>query len=185
MWWALAAALALVPVLRAASWVVVPCAVRAPPRWPRWPPPAGVRWGELFGGLGALWARLPRRLGARRPRGGARRRLRRRAGPAARGAALAAVLLAVFVPLLASADAAFAQLLEDAVPTGELDQPFGAGSCSALFVVSLGGALPYVAAAPAGDRARGPPRYALGRVEWALAARRARGPVRARSSRCS
>ena len=114
VWWAFAAALALVPVLRAAAWVVIPCLLVAA-ALASLAATGGRRWGELFGGLGALWARFP--VGSvLAGRAAARGVSVDVAGPAARGAAFAVVLLAVFVPLLASADAAFAQLLEDAVP---------------------------------------------------------------------
>ena len=87
------------------------------------------------------------------------------AGPAARGLAFAVVLLAVFVPLLASADAAFAQLIEDSVPTA--DRPFG------RFLVGLrrglAGRRPGLrAAVPAEDRRAPSPQRLLGTLEWAL-----------------
>ena len=107
-----------VPVLRArrGSWCP---RCSPPPRWPRSRSTGGRRWGQLGAGLGAIVGAAAGRPGAR-GRGSAARGVSRRAGagPAARGAALAAVLLALFVPLLMSADAAFAQLLEDVVPTG-------------------------------------------------------------------
>ncbi len=77
----------------------------------------GRRWGELCRrarrGVGAAAARA----GAREPRRRARRVACAAPGPAARGVALAADPAGVFVPLLMSADAAFAELLEDVVPT--------------------------------------------------------------------
>ena len=112
--WVAAAALAAVPVLRAAGWVVVLsllaafalAAVAA----------GGARtWREIGAALatsaGALvpGALLVLATAARRTGGRSWRRL----GPVARGAVLAAVLLAVFVPLLVTADAAFAELLDD------------------------------------------------------------------------
>ena len=113
-----------------------------------------------------LWARVP--VGSVLAGRAAARGVRvDQAGPAARGVALAVVLLAVFVPLLASADAAFAQLLEDVVPTGwAADQPFARVFLAAC-VVSLGGALAYVRLCPPSIAAR-PPRWSLGRLEWAL-----------------
>ena len=58
VWWALAAGLALVPVLRAAGWVVVPCVLVAIAA-ASLAAADGRRWGELWAGLGAVWARLP------------------------------------------------------------------------------------------------------------------------------
>ncbi len=164
VWWVFAAVLALVPVLRAAEWVVVPCLFAAA-ALASLAASGGRRWGELFGGLGAFWARLPvgSVLAGRAAARGVG--LGGHAGAAARGAALAVVLLAVFVPLLASADAAFAQLIEDAVPAA--DQPFGRIVLTAV-VISLGGALTYVRLCPPVIGAR-PPRYALSRFEWAPA----------------
>ena len=161
VWWAFAAALALVPVLRAATWVVIPCLLVAA-ALASLAATGGRRWGELFGGLGALWARFP--VGSVLAGRAAARRQRRRGGLAARGAAFAVVLLAVFVPLLASADAAFAQLLEDAVPT--TDRPFGR-IVAGVAVASLGGALAYVRLCPPRIAAR-PPQRLLGTLEWAL-----------------
>jgi hypothetical protein len=92
----------------------------------------------------------------------------RTAGPAARGAFLAAALLAGFVPLLMSADAAFAQLVEDAVPTGwSIDQPAERIGVLALFV-ALGGGLVYARLRPVDVAAR-PASFALGRVESRIA----------------
>ena len=161
VWWAFAAALALVPVLRAAAWVVVPCLLVAA-ALASLAATGGRRWGELFGGLGVLWARFP--VGSVLAGRAAARGVSVEAGPAARGVAFAVVLLAVFVPLLASADAAFAQLIEDAGPTA--DRPvsrvlLGVG------VASLGGALAYVRLCPPTIAAR-PPQRLLGTLEWAL-----------------
>jgi uncharacterized protein DUF4153 len=88
----------------------------------------------------------------------------RPAGAAARGAALAAVLLALFVPLLMSADAAFAELLTDAVPTG-----FDAGGAieRALVLglfVALGGALVHARLKPPNPR-HTTPAFGIGAVE--------------------
>ena len=153
VWWAFAAALALVPVLRAAAWVVVPCLVIGA-ALASLAASGGRRWGELFGGLGALWARVP--VGSVLAGRAAARGVRfAQAGPAARGAGLAVVLLAVFVPLLASADAAFAQLLEDVVPTGwAADQPRRARVPGGVRRLA-GRRARLRAAVPAGDRARG------------------------------
>jgi len=86
--------------------------------------------------------------------------------PALRGTALAAGLLAVFVPLLLSADAAFAQLVNDVLPSGSVDLPFARVSVFAL-VLGAGGALLDAAARPS-LRVAGPPRRLLGRTEWAV-----------------
>jgi len=72
------------------------------------------------------------------------------AGPAARGVAFAVVLLAVFVPLLASAD--------HEAP----ERPVG------VAVASLGGALAYVRLCPPKIAPR-PPQRLLGTLEWAVA----------------
>jgi hypothetical protein len=165
VWWAFAAALALVPVLRAATWVVLPSLLAAA-ALASLAVSGGRRWGELGAGLGALWARLPHGavLAGRVSGRGVSVRV---AGPAARGAALAAVLLAVFVPLLVSADAAFAQILETVLPTGwSVDRPVGRAFVLAL-VVAAGGALVYTRLRPPAPAPRGP-RRTLGRVEWAL-----------------
>jgi hypothetical protein len=85
-------------------------------------------------------------------------------GPAARGAVLAAALLAVFIPLLISADAAFAEMLDSWSPT--LDLPVERTLATVLFL-AVGGGLLFVAVAPFR-----PGRVAVGRtltrMEWAL-----------------
>ena len=163
VWWAFAAALALVPVLRAAAWVVVPCLLVAA-ALASLAATGGRRWGELFGGLGALWARFPvgSVLAGRAAARGVSVDVR---GPAARGAAFAVVLLAVFVPLLASADAAFAQLIEDAVPTA--DRPVVPGRCSASAWPRWAARWPTSGCARRGSPPR-PPQRLLGTLEWAL-----------------
>jgi hypothetical protein len=139
VWWALAGGLALVPVLRAAPWVVVP-ALFASAAMASLAVTGGRRWGQLSAGLAALAARMP--LGPFLATKVATRGVSLRpAGAAARGAALAAALLALFVPLLMSADAAFAQLLENVVPTGwDGGELFERALVLTLFV-ALGGAL--------------------------------------------
>jgi hypothetical protein len=166
VWWALAAALALVPVLRAAAWVLVPT-VAAAALLASLAVSGGRRWGEVGAGLGALVAWTP--PGALLVAHAASRGVSvRRAGPAARGAALAALLLAVFVPLLVSADAAFAQLLSDAVPTGlSVDRPVGR-VLAGVVVAAAGGALLHGALHAPTARAPRAPRMTLGRLEWAL-----------------
>ncbi|MBE2317386.1 DUF4173 domain-containing protein [Solirubrobacter sp. CPCC 204708] len=159
VWWTLAAALALVPVLRAATWVVVPCMLVAVAA-ASLAAADGRRWGELWAGLGAVWARLPLGpvlavLSAGRGAG---------FGPAARGAVLTALVLAVFVPLLASADMAFAEILDTVAPG--FDLPVTRAFVIAAFV-ALGGALLYVAVAPYRPQAVAV-RRTLGRAEWTL-----------------
>jgi hypothetical protein len=165
LWWTLAAALALVPLLRDAAWVVVP-AVLAAAALASLAATGGRRWGELGAGLGILWARLPTGwllAGRVSARGAGVRRL----GPVARGVAIAAGLLAVFVPLLVSADAAFARILEDLLPTGwSVDYPFGRAFVL-LLVLAAGGALLHTAVRPPRPAAS-PPRFALRRLDWAL-----------------
>jgi hypothetical protein len=165
VWWAFAAALALVPVLRAAGWVVVP-AVLVAAALASLAATGGRRWGELAAGLGVLWARLP--AGAvLAGRVSAQGTSVRRLGPLARGAAIAVALLAVFVPLLASADAAFARILEDLLPTGwDVDHPVGRAFVLVL-VIAGGGALLYTVVRPPRPAPR-KPRYALGQLDWAL-----------------
>ena len=159
VWWALAAGLALVPVLRAAGWVVVPCVLVAIAA-ASLAAADGRRWGELWAGLGAVWARLP--LGPVLAIAGAGRGAS--FGPVARGSVLAGVLLLVFVPLLASADMAFAKILDELAPS--FDLPAVRVIVIAAFVM-LGGALLFVAVAPFRPR-RVEVRRTLGRAEWAL-----------------
>jgi hypothetical protein len=83
-----------------------------------------------------------------------------------RGSAIAAGLLALFVPLLLSADAAFAQLVGDVLPSGRVDLPF-ARVCVFLLALGGGGALLDAGARPP-VRSERPPRRGLSRAEWAL-----------------
>ncbi|MDA0167195.1 DUF4173 domain-containing protein [Solirubrobacter ginsenosidimutans] len=139
VWWALAGGLALVPVLRAAPWVVVP-ALFASAAMASLAVTGGRRWGQLSAGLAALAARVP--LGPFLATRAATRGVSLRpAGAAARGAALAAALLALFVPLLMSADAAFAQILENLVPTGWDGGELIERALVLTLFVALGGAL--------------------------------------------
>ena len=159
VWWVLAAGLAVVPSLRAALWVVIPCLIVCV-AVASLAASDGRRWGELWAGLGAVWVRLPGGAyvaGAVTARGAT-------FGPAARGVVGAAALLAVFIPLLVSADAAFAELLESAVPS--LDLPFQRFFVAALFL-ALGGGLLYVAVAPFRP-APVPVKRTLHRAEWTL-----------------
>jgi hypothetical protein len=142
VWWVLAAALALIPVLRAAAWVVVPALVAAA-ALASLAATGGRRWGQLLAGLSALGARLPAGpvlVAFVCARGMAPR-------PAlVRGLALALALLTLFIPLLMSADAAFAELLETAVQwdtAGAIERVL-----VAALVLTLGGALLHVKLRP-------------------------------------
>jgi Domain of unknown function (DUF4173) len=148
VWWALAAALACIPFVRAATWVVIPAVTAAALL-------AAVAVGGRLRPLGAL------RTGRAAYEPGAVHG----ALPALRGAVIAAGLLALFVPLLVSADAAFAQLVQGAVPTGVADLA-GARVSVALLVAGAGGALLDAGTRPRGA-ARGP-RVRLGRAEWGV-----------------
>src|SRR4051794_3714890 len=160
LWWALAVGLAVVPVLRAAPWVVVPC-VFAAAALASLAVGSGRAWGELVAGLSGLWARLP--FGAvlvATAAGSVRGR-----GAALRGTLLAAGILAVFLPLLMSADAAFSEVLQDVVP--DLDRPVERALGLAVFA-TLGGALVYARAKPLAPASVPPARRTLSRLEWAL-----------------
>ena len=160
VWWVLAAALAVVPTLRAATWVVVPCVLVAL-ALASLGAGGGRSWGELSSGLAAVWARLP--LGAvlaTRVAGSVNGR-----GAALRGGLLAAGLLLVFVPLLMSADAAFAEVLQRVTPN--LDMPVERALAAALFAAG-GGALVYAGLAPLPPATVAPPRRRLSRLEWGL-----------------
>jgi hypothetical protein len=155
VWWSLAAALACIPVLRAATWVVLPSVAVA----------AALAAIAVSGRVRTVLTRVPAgswRTGAAAWDGASARG----ALPAVRGVVLAAGLLALFVPLLLSADAAFAQLVGDVIPSGSVDLPF-ARVCVFALVLGGGGALLDAGARPplAIERAR---RRHLGRAEWAL-----------------
>ena len=167
--WLAAAALALMPALRSAGWVaalsLLAAAVLASlgasgARSSRAVAAGAVGWlRNLVAGLVLLVAVSLRATGARRVR---------RLGPAARGAALAAVLLAIFVPLFVTADAAFAEIVDDAF-TWDLSVDRTADRV-AIFVLVAGmaGALTLTAATPAAA-ASGPRTPLLGRTEWRIA----------------
>jgi hypothetical protein len=155
VWWALAAALACVPLLRAATWVVLPAVATA----------AALAAIAVSGRVRTLLTRVPAgawRTGAAAWEGGSVRG----ALPAVRGSAIAAGLLALFVPLLLSADAAFAQLVGDVLPSGHVDLPF-ARVCVCLLVLGGGGALLDAGARPPLRLDRSP-RIQLGRTEWTV-----------------
>ena len=124
VWWALAAALALVPVLRDAVWVVDPVDPRrGRARLARRHRRAALACARRRAGRDVVAAAAGARAHrAARPRATSRWTRSRARPPAA--PLIAAVLLAIFVPLLASADAAFAQFLDDLTPdTWAIDQP--------------------------------------------------------------
>lgn len=163
VWWLGAIGLACVPAVRAAAWVVWPSLIVSA-ALACLAASGGASWRQVGAGLARI-RRLP--VGAvlvLRPAATIRPR------PAwtapVRGAAIGAALLAVFGGLFASADAAFAHLIDDAVPAVTLDRPF-ARLAAALAVAGGGGAL--ITAANAGPAApAGAPRLRLARVEWAL-----------------
>ena len=143
--------------------------------------PLGRSWspGSARCGRGCRSGRCSR---AARPRAACRsaRRARRRAARRSRRS-----LLAVFVPLLMSADAAFAQLLEDAVPTGWAStEPFARVARAARSWSPAAARWCTPACARRSPR-RGRRGFALGAVECADRARRARRRCSPRSSRCS
>jgi hypothetical protein len=153
-WLVLAAALAGVATLRAADWLV------------GWSVVAAVALAALASAGGASWRQVavglvPRpTLAALRvpvavaPRGGWRHPLT--------AAGIVAVLLAVFVPLFASADAAFAHLLGQLMPDHGVDDPVARLAVWLAFAL-VGGAL--LSARTAAPAAAGTPR--LTRLEWA------------------
>jgi hypothetical protein len=155
-WWLLAVALAAVPLVRDAGWVVWPAAL-ASLMVASLAAAGGAAWRSVGVGLvriaGTTAGGLEVVRGAPRPGG----------VPAQRAAGFAAVLLAVFVPLFATADAAFAQLLDAMVPQDSVDHPLGRVTVWVAFV-ALGGAL--IRAGRAGP-ARGsrPARHRLTRIE--------------------
>ena len=166
-WWALAAAFALVPTLRAAGWVqaigivgtigfafvaaggfqTVGGAVRALGRGVigLLPGPL-VIVGPLVSGMSGRWGATL---------------------PAARGAALAAVLLIPFTLLFATADAAFAEWIEtagDAVPS--LDDSALGRLAIVTAVLAVAGALALAAPDPRREPAGA---GVIGRTEWLIA----------------
>jgi hypothetical protein len=162
--WLLAGALAAVVTLRAAGWVQVlsllaALALAAVAAF------GSARWKDLGAALGWWLAALvpgPVMLAGALLR-------RRWAGtlPALRGALLAAPLLLVFGALFAAADAAFAELLDDAGATlAELDASRAGVS---VLVAGIAGALLWTAVAPRPRTAEQAPRRPIGRTEWLVA----------------
>lgn len=156
VWWLVAAALAGVATLRDAVWVVVP-AVGASLAVASYAAAGGTSWRQVALGLVRIGAlpdagittvrRMPWRVGT----------------PAVRGAVIAALMLGVFVPLFATADAAFANILDALVPQESADRPI-TRALLWLGVVTLGGALIRVETARAGT----PAAKRLARIEWVL-----------------
>jgi hypothetical protein len=167
--WLAAAVLAAVPVLRAATWVVV-LSLLAALALAAVAAAAARTWRELGAALLTAAAGLvpgPVAVLVLVARSAGRSGWAR-LGPAARGVLLAAVLLAVFVPLLGAADAVFAELLDGALSWGvTFDRPLarlGAG----LLALAVGGGL-LLAAAARRDLPPRPPAGRLGRTEWTIA----------------
>jgi Domain of unknown function (DUF4173) len=159
--WGAAAALAVIPALRAAAWVVVlsllaavvlgSLAASGAQSW-RGVVAGALGWlGQLVPGLALLAVRAV-------PAGGARW------GPAARGASLTAVLLAVFAPLFVTADAAFAQIVGDAFDWDADLVP----DRVAVFVLVAGLPLALALTGRTWVRPAAPLRL-LGRTEWLIA----------------
>jgi hypothetical protein len=166
--WLLAASLAVMPAVRAAAWVWVPCLFGAVMLASL--AAAGGRSGrQVVAGLTAAVRRpLLGTAAAVAPLGRAAGRADgARVRPALRGGLIAAALLAVFVPLFTAADAAFAELVDRALPSEiDVDAPIGRAFALAA-VVALGGALALARAR--GAAAAGAPAAArLARTEWLL-----------------
>ena len=159
--WAAAAALAVIPAVRAAEWVVVLSLLAAVVLGSLAASGARTWRGVVAGALGWLGQLVPglALLAVRAvPADGARW------GPAARGASLAAALLAVFAPLFVTADAAFAQIVGDAFDwDGDL-----VADRVAVFVLVAGLPLALALTARTWVRPAAPLRL-LGRTEWLIA----------------
>jgi hypothetical protein len=162
-WWLGAAALAAVPSLRAAGWVVWPSIVGAT-ALASLAATGGAGWREVAVGLVRI-VRLPvgvlpvlRAPLAASPRAGWRHTLQ--------AAGIGVLLLSVFVPLFASADAAFAHILDAVVPQEAVDRPIARVDVW-LVVVLLGAAL-LQAGRDGPARAGTPGRPRLARIEWAV-----------------
>jgi uncharacterized protein DUF4153 len=157
-WWLLAGALAAVATLRAAAWVVWPALVMS------------VAIASLAATGGAGWRQvgvgLVRAFGMPRAPLVVLRAAPRQGRPALRAAGIAVLLLAVFVPLFVTADAAFAHLLDAIVPQESADRPITRAAVF-LVVAALGGGL-ILAARAEPPRGAGPARFTLARVEWTV-----------------
>jgi hypothetical protein len=164
VWWILAAALAAVPVFRSAAWVVWP-AIASAAALASLAAAGGADARQVVVGLTRV-GRLPAGLvEVLRPAEGVRPGAWWR--PALQGAGIGVLLLAVFVPLLASADAAFAHLLAEAVPDPELDRPV-ARVGAWMVVTAIGGALLRAGRAGPAPRHKAAATARLDRLAWAL-----------------
>ncbi|MET8700388.1 DUF4173 domain-containing protein [Kitasatospora sp. NPDC004723] len=168
VWSAVALALLAVPALYEAGWPVLLSTVLAL-GLASLALHGGRRWsGVLLALPGVLWQLVPALVWARaslRARGG---NGRARVVPVLKGVVVAAVLLAVFGALFASADAAMADVLGSLVPSLDLGR---LPARVALFVLGLATALGFahIAAGPRRwDRTRVRPGRARGRLEWAV-----------------
>jgi hypothetical protein len=163
--WVAAAALALVPAIRAAEWVVLLSLLAAVPLASL--AASGARtWREVAAGALAWIARFVPAL-TRISRSTARHAPSVRLGAGARGAALAAVLLAIFVPLFVAADAAFAEIVDGALTFDLTVDHAGDRLAAFLLVAGLTGALVLVAERRAPRPQRALPN--LGGTEWLIA----------------
>jgi hypothetical protein len=162
-WWLGAAALAAVPSLRAATWIVWPCIVAAT-ALASLAATGGAGWRQVAVGLVRIVRRptgtvpVLRAPLAASPRAGWRHALQ--------AAGIGVLLLSVFVPLFATADAAFAHILDAVVPQEAVNRPFARAGVW-LAVVVLGGAL-LQAGRDGPAQAGRPGRPRLARIEWAL-----------------
>jgi uncharacterized protein DUF4153 len=165
--WLLAAALALMPAVRAAGWVWIPCLLGAA-MLASLAASGGESGRQVLAGLARALRPLVGTAATLAPLGRAAGRADgSRVRPALRGGLIAAALLAVFVPLFTAADAAFAEIVDRALPSGvDVDAPVGRVVALAA-VAALGGAL--AAARASGPAATGAPcRARLARAEWLL-----------------
>ena len=162
--WIGAGALAALVTIRAAGWIQVLSVLLALPvaavaafggrRWRDFA--AAVGWWLVALVPGPLLVVVP--LVRRRWDG---------ALPAVRGVLLAAPLLLVFGALFAAADAAFAELLDDAASLVDgIDVP---RILVALLVAAIAGALLWTAVSPRPGAAEAVPKRPLGPTEWRIA----------------
>jgi hypothetical protein len=169
-WGACALLLAAAPVLRDATWVVLPALAGA------------LGFGSLAVAGGATWRGVARGFAAalrHAPRGpsvvlrsaavAAPRDARARVAPALRGAALATLLVAVFGALFATGDRAFAQLAGEALPSGWDAGPMPLRALLFAVALALGGGLAGARGVGAASAPAGAPSWRLGAVEWAVA----------------
>jgi hypothetical protein len=162
VWWLGAIALATVATLRTAGWVVWPALVSAA-AMATLAASGGATWRQLAENVTRL-IRLDGALAALRPAVAVRPGVEYK--PALAGAGAAAVLLGIFVPLFASADAAFAHLLAETLPNSAGERPFERTG-TFLLVAAAGGALLF--AGRAGTPRAGEPTtpLRLARAAWA------------------